>query len=107
MQISNMINERGNTVKNQFILKEEGRGALGNFKTRKTFQSYNSIIAVMTEWDKKEAEGCRSNINIELDETYWNYSRTTSKYRCLFLGETTKETEQKLKDRIYQFKNLN
>lgn len=59
------------------------------------FQSYNSIIA------KKE------NGQICLDERYWDYSKTTGKYRNQFLGETKKETEKKIKSRVYKLVNLN
>ena len=44
---------------------------------------------------------------IELDSTYWNYSNTTSKYRRLFLGEGTKETEAKIKSGEYVLTDLN
>ena len=86
-------------VPNQFLITEEGRGALGNFTKRETFLSYKSIIAVITRWPDETIT--------ELDETYWNYSKTTSKYRSLFLGETTKETQAKIKSGEYKLKNLN
>ena len=86
-------------VKNQFIITEEGRGALGNFKTRETFQSYASVIAVKTEWNDRT--------DIKLDELYWDYSKTTGKYRNLFLGEGRKETEAKIKSGEYTLINLN
>ena len=41
------------------------------------------------------------------DKEKWNYSSTTSKYRNLFLGEDTKETKEKIKNKIYKLKNLN
>jgi len=53
MHVENMTSSRGNAVPNQFILTEEGRGALGNFKTRETFQSYKSTIAVVIRWDDR------------------------------------------------------
>lgn len=67
--------------------------------TEIVFQSYNSIIAkqISNGWE-------RTTI---LDEKYWNYSRTTSKYRSLFLGESTKETLSKIKDGKYRLANLN
>lgn len=64
------------------------------------FQSYGSIIAFMP----------RSNPDFhktQLDETYWNYSKTTGKYRNKFLGETKKETEKKIKEGEYILTNLN
>ena len=99
MKIENMLSGNGNKVPNQFILTEEGHGALGNFSKRQTFQSYDSIIAVRTVW-----EGVTE---IMLDEKYWNYSKTTSKYRSHFLGESTKETEKKIKDGTYKLQDLN
>lgn len=35
---------------------------------------------------------------------HWNYSRITSKYRAQFLGETTKETKDKIEAGIYKLK---
>ena len=69
MNVSNLSSPRGNDVPNQFEIQTP---------TATYFQSYNSIIV------KKEG-----GITY-LDEHYWNYSKTTSKYRNLFLGETTK-----------------
>ena len=50
MKLAQFKNDKGVAVKNQFIIEEEGRGALGNFIKRTTFQSYDSIIAVKTVW---------------------------------------------------------
>lgn len=60
------------------------------------FQSYNKIIC------KKDIDG-----PMTLDEDYWNYSRTTSKYRCKFLGEGGEVTKRKIQDGIYQLDQLN
>ena len=59
------------------------------------FQSYDSIIVK------------KSNGKIYLDETYWNYSNTTSKYRNQFLDETTKETQAKINNGTYELVDLN
>ena len=48
------------------------------------FQSYNSIICV------------KANNEIYLDYDRWNYSRTTARYRNIFLNETTVETVKKI-----------
>jgi len=45
--------------------------------------------------------------NVFLDEKYWNYSKTTSKYRSQFLNESTKETKAKIESGEYQLINLN
>jgi hypothetical protein len=75
-------------VKNQFLVFDEN----GNCY----FQSYQSIIA------KNDING-----KIFLDKVFWNYSRTTSKYLNLFLGENRKQIESKIKEGIYQLVNLN
>ena len=86
-------------VPNQFVITEEGRGALGNFIIRHTFQSYDSIIAIITKWQDRT--------KIEIDAGKWDYSKTTCKYRNLFLGETKKETKKKIKSGEYLLSNLN
>ena len=59
------------------------------------FQSYNSVIAKI------------ENGVTFLDENKWDYSKTTGKYRNIFLGETKKETEKKINSGIYKLINLN
>lgn len=87
MRVTNMLSPRTNReVANQFIIYADD----GVY-----FQSYRSIIA-------KRQDG-----KTYLDEYYWNYSRTTSKYRNEFLGENTKETEAKIKAGEYILTNLN
>lgn len=88
MKVSNMYSTRTNSkIANQFIIKDDNGVEY--------FQSYNSIIV-------KIADG-----KTYLDEYYWNYSRTTSKYRSSFLMENTKETEKKIKEGLYILTNLN
>ena len=65
--ITNLINERGNSTANQFVIVENGTI---------TFQSYNSKIAVI---DAKN--------NVSLSYNMWDYSRTTMKYLCQFLRQ--------------------
>jgi hypothetical protein len=84
--VQNMYSENGNPVPNQFIIRT-GKSVF--------FQSYDSIIVKKT------------NKNTYLDSYYWDYSKTTGKYRNQFLGETKKETEQKIKQGVYKLKNLN
>ena len=59
------------------------------------FQSYNSIICV------------KANGETYLDENRWNYSRTTSRYRNIFLNETTVETVKKIGYGNYGMADLN
>jgi hypothetical protein len=86
MKVSNIVNNRGNIVANQFLIID------GN---KTYFQSYRSIIVKIE--DGKTI----------LDPVYWNYSRTTSKHRSTFLNESTKETEKKIKEGVYILANLN
>ena len=93
IKANNVISERGNPITNQIIITDTK-------KETETFQSYNSIIAVKG-WTK---DGKRK---VTLDDYFWNYSRTTSKYRNTFLGENTDRTRQKIKEGIYKLTNLN
>ena len=68
------------------------------------FQSHNSVIA--TKKRTHSPFGLGYDI-ITLDKNYWDYSKTTGKYRNQFLGETKKETERKIKEGIYTLENLN
>ena len=90
MKVRNLLSNKGIPVANQFELY--------NLK-HNYFQSYSSTIVHI---DYTYAP-CR----VELDEKYWNYSRTTSKYRNIFLGENTKETQAKIDSGEYTLTNLN
>ena len=82
-----MYGKSGREIPNQFIINTDQ----GTY-----FQSYKSIIAF------------RNNDNkVTLDEYYWNYSRTTGKYRNEFLGEYIEETRNKIKEGEYKLMNLN
>lgn len=101
MKISNMHSPSGNRVANQFLLSGVGKGAFKDSKgnalpSGDAFQSYDSVIVF------KADDG-----QVYLDEKYWKWSATTSKYRSAFLYETTKETESKIKSGEYQLTNLN
>lgn len=91
MLVENMISPKGNAVLNQFIIKDKGK---------EYFQSYSSLIAIK-DYTKT------GKVRITLDNYYWNYSRTTSKYRNEFLGEYTDLTRKKIKDGTYKLANLN
>lgn len=89
MKVQNMTSNSSNReVANQFEIRD-GQGNI-------YFQSYNSIIV------KIDSSG-----KTFLDSRYWDYSKTTGKYRNQFLGETKKETEQKIKKGEYILTNLN
>ena len=60
-----------------------------------SFQSYDQII-------------CKTeNGKTYLDENFWDYSKTTGKYRNIFLGETKQETAKKINSGEYKLTNLN
>ena len=102
IKAKNIISDKGNPITNQIIITDykKVKGFLNkkyNASIKETFQSYDSIIAVK---DHKKGK-------TTLDEYYWNYSRTTSKYRNIFLNETIEETKRKIKEGIYKLANLN
>jgi hypothetical protein len=86
IKVENMISTNGNKIANQFILYTD-KGVY--------FQSYESIIAFQNMG------------KIILDSYYWNYSRTTSKYRNIFLGMTTAEVKKRIKEGSIKLTNLN
>ena len=101
MKVENMTNSRGNKVRNQFIIREEENEMSGN--AVEYFQSYETIIVKRDKFRAGEMDR-----QVWLDVNSWNYrSRTTSKYRNQFLGETTKDTERKIKDGTYTLTDLN
>jgi len=73
--------------KNQFLIHSENGT---------TFQSYDSVIAIQDYFG-----------NITLDRNTWDYSKTTGKYRNLFLGETKAETLEKIRSGEYKLADLN
>ena len=88
MEVQNMISSRGNTVANQFIIKGEHW---------EVFQSYDSVIA-----KRRLDTGA-----VQLDEHYWNYSPTTSRYLNKFLDRTSAQVKASIKDGEYFLVDLN
>ena len=68
-------------VKNQFVIELDNGD--------RVFQSYESIIAIINN---------KGKVTLGL---YWDYSKTTGKYRNLFLGELKRETEKKIESGEY------
>lgn len=87
VKVENMKSSSGNEVPNQFKIYTDN----GVY-----FQSYNSIVAF------RPIDG-----KVKLDEYYWNYSRTTGKYRNKFLRESRAETEKKIEKGEYELTDLN
>lgn len=75
------------SIANQFIITT-GDGEY--------FQSYQTIIAFRDNTGK-----------VTLDEKYWDYSRTTGKYRNAFLREGIADTRKKIKSGEYALADLN
>lgn len=101
MKVTNMTSPNGNPVANQFIIYGVTIPINKQDLTGVAFQSYRSIIAFRT------GASLIGGITTYLDRTYWNYSRTTSKYRSMFLGETTAETQRKIDSGEYILTDLN
>ena len=75
MTVEQMTTSSGSPANNQFLIHSE----IGTM-----FKSYDSNIAF------------RHNNGIVVLGPNWDYSKTTGKYRNMFLGETKKETQKKL-----------
>ena len=89
MKVRNMVSDRsGREVANQFIIEDDN----GN----EYFQSYDSIICKV---DKKG--------KVILDRRFWDYSRTTAKYRNMFLNRDTAEIKQLINKNVYELGDLN
>ena len=91
MKVRSLISERsGNAVANQFVI-EDGETTW--------FQSYNSIIA--------KREFLNGALRLTLDCKYWDYSRTTARYRNQFTGLTTEETKKLIRNGEIKLEDLN
>ena len=86
VKVENMRSSSGNDIPNQFLIFTED----GTY-----FQSYKTVIVASTD------------NGVFLDKNYWDYSKTTGKYRNMYLGESKKETEKKIKMGIYKLIDLN
>jgi hypothetical protein len=88
MHVQNMMGHSNRPVANQFRIQDDAGNVF--------FQSYQTVIA------KIDPSGA-----VTLDARSWDCSNTTGKYRNLFLGESKKETEKKIKSGEYKLVNLN
>ena len=75
VSISNLINERGNKVTNQFVIKKGSTVA---------FQSYDSIVCEI----RPASMGFKKVVVLGKD---WDYSRTTTKHLGTFLKQNNLE----------------
>lgn len=88
IKVSNLTSPRsGRKIANQFeITTNDGR----------YFQSYSTVIVFISNDGKTY-----------LDQKDWDCSRTTSKYRRIFLGEGINQTREKIELGEYTLTNLN
>lgn len=92
MKVYSFKNSNGKSIPNQFIIEGVQYGQPGQY-----FQSYDSVIAFKPN----------NGSTITLDKNKWDASVTTGKYRNMFLNETKKETEKKIKSGEYILADLN
>ena len=90
MPTTPMTDIHGNIGRDQFIVTGPHFMA---------YKSHKTVIAkITTEFNERI---------VYLDREKWNHSKTVSKYRDVFLGETKAETEEKIKSGKYRMINLN
>lgn len=102
-KVKNFTLNNGNSIPNQFeiygnielTIQPKVGGEFKTIKAKHIFQSYEKIIVVKTT-DK-----------IYLDKFYWDYSRTTGKYRNMFLNEYKADTKAKIESGEYKLVDLN
>ena len=85
-----MVSPNGRKVPNQIIIMD------GN---KRYFQSYNVIVAMV---DTSE-----DFYQTYLDEKFWNYSKTTSKYLNEYLGMKSEQVKNAIKRGELILTNLN
>ncbi len=83
-----MKSSRGNKVPNQFDIYDGDKWY---------FQSYQTVIAMR----------CAKSGKTYLDQNRWDYSVTTSKYRNKWLGMTTLQVKNAIKNGSLILTNLN
>lgn len=98
MKVENMTSAQGNKVANQFIIRDKKEHQCG--WTTVYFQSYQSVVV-------KVENGNNGSRKVFLDRETWDYSKTTDKYRNIFLGETKAETQKKIDSGEYVLTDLN
>ena len=83
--ISQFINDKGNAVKNHFVISDEDGSYL---------QSYDSVVALV-----------KHDGSIVLGTDY-NYSRTTMKHVFSFVNLSSKEINQAVKENTIEVQDL-
>jgi hypothetical protein len=83
MKVEQFKNDKGKLVMNHLVIRDESIGLT-------LFQSYSSLIVRI------------KNGKVTLGKD-WKFSAITSKYRSMFLGESTKVTQAKLDSGEYLY----
>ena len=86
-RVTAMLNSNGNAVKNQLVIIEDDGSVV--------FQSYKTRIARI----KKDG-------TVVLDPKH-DCSKTTTRYRNLFLKQTSAQVNARIKDGTYKIEDLN
>ena len=75
----------------------------------KNFKSFRSGKAVANQFEINESIIAIRTFcgKVLVDCDRWDYSNTTSRYRKIFLGESTKETKEKIDNGTYLLTDLN
>ena len=89
MKVTNMISNRGNKIANQLIITDDDNNRI--------FQSYNTIIAKIPSDNSQKI----------LLDVNWDYSKTTGKYRNIFLNDNKQGILKGIKEHKYLVTNLN
>ena len=92
--VEQMTSRSGNVVPNQTILSD---------MTGKTFVSYGSKIV----YQSKDRASDGLPLEIIVDENYWDYSRTTGKYRNEFMNMGVQDVRDHIKEGRIQVGTLN
>ncbi len=88
IRVQNFTSSNYRAVPNQFEIFIPNVGRI--------FQSYSSTIAI------RLFDG-----SVILDQSRWDYSNTTGRYRNQFLGEGIADTRRKIDSGIYSLEDLN
>jgi hypothetical protein len=92
--VENMTSRSGNIVPNQVILSD---------MTGKTFVSYGSKIV----YQSKDRASDGLPLEIVMDDRYWDYSRTTGKYRNEFMNMGVQQVRDHIKTGRIKIGDLN
>lgn len=92
--VEQMTSRSGNVVPNQTILSD---------MTGRTFVSYGSKIV----YQSKDRASDGLPLEIIVDENYWDYSRTTGKYRNEFMNMGVQDVRDYIKEGRIKLGNLN